>query len=79
MIGIALKPKQVASAPDNDLGRWCRVRVASHEREEAGGPGTEPTGSRGQGCAAVLQPKDMNTSNYTPQDTHSCNSSESLF
>lgn len=49
------------------------------ERGEAGGPGTEPTGSRRQGRAAVLQPKDMITSNYTPQGTHSCNSSESLF
>lgn len=63
IIGIVLKPINVTNVPDNDLGRWCRVHVASQERGEAGGPGTGPRGHGDQGCAAVLKQKDMITSN----------------
>ena len=55
IIGIVLKPIKVTNVPDNDLGRWCRVHVASQERGEAGGPGTEPTGPWGPRMCCSLK------------------------
>lgn len=57
IIGIILKPRKVTNVPDNDLGRWCRVHVASQETVEAGGPGTKPTGPWGPRMYCSLKAK----------------------